>query len=95
MLFTKSIVLAVTAFGTISFGKPVLKAHGGAEVAARATVVSEAAKRGLPGLPINIPSTPVPDTIPAILVNLDTSLGSLMTGDLSELPFLWYLRSYN
>lgn len=84
MLFAKSLILAATAFASASFAKPIFKVHSGAEVAARAAAAPQLARRGLLGLPIDVPSTPLPDTIPAILVNLDTNLGTLMTGDLSR-----------
>jgi hypothetical protein len=98
MLFSKSMKLvafAVTAFASVSFAKPLAQAHGGVALSARgvhAGGVPQVAKRGLLD-PLNLGNTVTGNTVPALLVNLNTNLGSLLTGDLSKFSCFFRLRS--
>ncbi|TEB27945.1 hypothetical protein FA13DRAFT_844451 [Coprinellus micaceus] len=88
MLFSKSmrlVAFAVTAFASVSFAKPLAQAHGGVALSSRgvhAGGVPQVAKRGLLD-PLNLGNTVTGNTVPALLVNLNTNLGSLLTGDLN------------
>ncbi|KAJ3509894.1 hypothetical protein NMY22_g16146 [Coprinellus aureogranulatus] len=85
MLFSKSMkfaVLAATTLASLSFAKPIAK--NSVDLSTRGHGTPKLYHRGLLNLPIGTPSSaPSPGTAPGVLVNLDTKLGSLMTGDLN------------